>query len=125
MQQSNFIKTALRHGCSPINLLHIFRTPFPKNTPGWLLLNDGFYKIFHVLRNTQTLVVTFDTKTVSRENLIQISYKNIDTTRGQTNGQTSTTEGQADTASGERSTNGRQRSGQTSTTSGQASTTSR
>ena len=23
---------ALRHGCSPVNLLHIFRTPFPKNT---------------------------------------------------------------------------------------------
>ena len=28
----------LRHGCSPVNLLHIFRTPFPKNTSGWLLL---------------------------------------------------------------------------------------
>ena len=27
------------HGCSPVNLLHIFRTPFPKNTFGWLLLN--------------------------------------------------------------------------------------
>ena len=29
---------ALRHGCSPVNLLHIFRTPFPRNTSGWLLL---------------------------------------------------------------------------------------
>ena len=29
----------LRHGCSPINLLHIFSTPFPKNTFGGLLLN--------------------------------------------------------------------------------------
>ena len=28
----------LRHGCSPVNLLHIFRTPFPRNTCGWLLL---------------------------------------------------------------------------------------
>ena len=26
------------HGCSPVNLLHIFRTPFPRNTSGWLLL---------------------------------------------------------------------------------------
>ena len=26
------------HGCSLVNLLHIFRTPFPKNTFGWLLL---------------------------------------------------------------------------------------
>ena len=55
MQQSNFIKIALRHGCSPINLLHIFRTPFPKNTPGSLLLNDGFYKIFHVCRSGNTV----------------------------------------------------------------------
>ena len=33
----NVIEIALRHGCSPVNLLHIFRTPFPMNTPGWLL----------------------------------------------------------------------------------------
>ena len=36
--QSNFIEIALRHGCSPVNLLHIFRTTFPKNISGWLLL---------------------------------------------------------------------------------------
>ena len=36
--QSNFIKIALRHRCSPVNLLQIFRTPFPRNTSGWLLL---------------------------------------------------------------------------------------
>ena len=34
----NFIEIALWHGCSPINLLHIFRRPFPKNTSGGLLL---------------------------------------------------------------------------------------
>ena len=28
----------LLHGCSPVNLLHIFRTPFPRNTSGRLLL---------------------------------------------------------------------------------------
>ena len=28
----NFIEIVLRHGCSPVNLLHIFRTPLPKNT---------------------------------------------------------------------------------------------
>ena len=27
----NFIEIALQHGCSPVNLLHIFRTPFPRN----------------------------------------------------------------------------------------------
>ena len=36
--QSSFIDIALRHGCSPVNLLHIFRTAFYKNTSGWLLL---------------------------------------------------------------------------------------
>ena len=36
--QSHFIQIALWHGCSPVNLLHIFRTPFPKNTSGGLLL---------------------------------------------------------------------------------------
>ena len=33
----NFIDIALLHGCSPVTLLHIFRTPFPRNTAGWLL----------------------------------------------------------------------------------------
>ena len=37
--QSNFIEITLRHGCSPVNLLYIFRTPFLKNTSGRLLLN--------------------------------------------------------------------------------------
>ena len=37
--QSNFIEIALRHGCSSINLLHIFRIPFLKNTSGRLLLS--------------------------------------------------------------------------------------
>ena len=37
--ERNFIEIALRHGCSPVNLLHIFRTPFLKNTSGRLLLN--------------------------------------------------------------------------------------
>ena len=34
----NFIEIALRHECSPVNLLHIFRTPFLNTTSGWLLL---------------------------------------------------------------------------------------
>ena len=38
--QYNFIEITLRHGCFPVNLLHIFRTPFSKNTSGWLLLDQ-------------------------------------------------------------------------------------
>ena len=35
---SNFIEIALRHGCSSVNLMYIFRTSFPKNTSRRLLL---------------------------------------------------------------------------------------
>ena len=49
---SNFIEIALCHGCSPINLLHIFRTHFPKNTSGGLLLNLA--KLF-ILENTENI----------------------------------------------------------------------
>ena len=35
----NFIEITIQHGCSPVYLLSIFRTPFFKNTSGWLLLN--------------------------------------------------------------------------------------
>ena len=38
--QSNFIEIKLQHGCSPVNLLHIFITYFPKNTSGELLLSN-------------------------------------------------------------------------------------
>ena len=37
--QSNFNEIALRHGWSPVNVLHIFKTPFLQNTSAWLLLN--------------------------------------------------------------------------------------
>ena len=37
--QSDFVEITLRHGCFPVNFLHIFRKPFSKNTSGWLLLN--------------------------------------------------------------------------------------
>ena len=34
----NFIEIALQHVCSPVNLWHIFKTPFSKNTSRRLLL---------------------------------------------------------------------------------------
>ena len=36
--QRNFVKITLQHGCSLVNLLHVFRTPFHKNISGQLLL---------------------------------------------------------------------------------------
>ena len=41
--QSNFIEITLWHGCSAVNLLHIFRTPFPENTSRCLILNNVNY----------------------------------------------------------------------------------
>ena len=32
----NFIEIAFRHECSPVTLQNIFRTPFLRNTSGWL-----------------------------------------------------------------------------------------
>ena len=44
--------------CSPVNLLHIFRTSFPRNTSGWLLLKYhysflNFTIVFHYFQKTQ------------------------------------------------------------------------
>ena len=35
---SNFTEITLQNGCSPVNLLHIFKTHFYKNTYGGLRL---------------------------------------------------------------------------------------
>ena len=36
-------RSAIRHGCSPVNLLHNFRAPFLKNTSRWLLLDIPYH----------------------------------------------------------------------------------
>ena len=60
--QSNFIEIVLRYGCSPVNYLHNFITPFRKNTSGGVLLTDH-YKLFLLPvvfqwnRNIKTLVL--------------------------------------------------------------------
>ena len=38
----NFVEVTLWHGCSPANLLHIFRIPLLENTSGWLLLSGQY-----------------------------------------------------------------------------------
>ena len=40
----NFIEIALQHGCSPVNLLHIFRTPFLRSTSGRLLPKTIYWR---------------------------------------------------------------------------------
>ena len=43
----NFVETAVRHECSPVNLVHISRRLFPRNTSGWLLLSFCNISNFH------------------------------------------------------------------------------
>ena len=50
MPKCDFIEITLRHGRSPVILLHIFRTPFPMNTSGWEVLK----MILHNSRNKTT-----------------------------------------------------------------------
>ena len=40
-------KCDFRHGCSPVNLLYIFRKPFSKNTSGQLLLKEEYEQIIY------------------------------------------------------------------------------
>ena len=43
--------TSLWDGCTPVKVLHIFRTPYPKSTYEWLLLRDApTFMVLWVLR---------------------------------------------------------------------------
>ena len=55
MPKCDFNKVALQlwHECSPVNLLHIFSTPSPKNTYEKLLL---FMNPLQLYRNLDSLV---------------------------------------------------------------------
>ena len=39
------IEITVWHGCSPVDFLHIFWTPFPKNTSGGLLVNKRMARL--------------------------------------------------------------------------------
>ena len=54
-----FIEIALRHWCSAVNLLHIFRAPFPRNISGWLLLKLLFHFIKSEVQLLFSLVLLF------------------------------------------------------------------
>ena len=52
--QSNFIETTFRHGCSPVNLQHIFSSHFPRYTSGGLFLIvscNYFYYYYYLYFN--------------------------------------------------------------------------
>ena len=45
MLLSKFIEITLRHGCSPVNLLHVFRKPFTNNNSKRLLLHGIIFNL--------------------------------------------------------------------------------
>ena len=49
MPKCDLFEVALQHGCSTVNLLHIFRAPFLKNTSRRLLLNNACVTILWTL----------------------------------------------------------------------------
>ena len=49
--QSNCIENALLHRCSPVNLLHIWRTPFLKNNSGGTLVNIVGHFCFKIMNS--------------------------------------------------------------------------
>ena len=67
--QSNFIEITLRHGFSPVNLLHIFRTPFPNKTPGLLLLT---------LAKEKKVLVTDEAVVQKLSSYFEIIVQNVD-----------------------------------------------
>ena len=58
---SNLIDIAFRHRCSPVNLLHIFRTPFLKNTSGRLLL-DGAKNMYGIKNGVSNKILSENPK---------------------------------------------------------------
>ena len=57
--QSDFIEITLHHGWSPVNLLHIFRTPYLKNTSERLLLNGAVYHPRGIVNARQVKAMIF------------------------------------------------------------------
>ena len=55
--QSNFIESTTGLGCSPVNSLHIFGTPFPKKTCEGLLLS-WLYFILNIRKLKQAITST-------------------------------------------------------------------
>ena len=92
MPKSDFIEITLRHGCSPINLLHISRTTFLKNSSGWLLLHRALTPIKPSL-NPITLLIHYTISVflqikTKRTNFIHWLTKGIQSPARQSRGHT-------------------------------------
>ena len=75
------LKITLRYGCSPVNLLHIFRTPFLKNTSGRLLLyiicRERWTKICAVSLANQLRAVTDTFRPLAQQNITEMNFTKV------------------------------------------------
>ena len=72
----NFIEITLRHGCSPVNLLHILRIPFLMNTSWCLLLNlKKFDNIQQHLKSIKSLKSLMSKKNSNKYLICFLTYK--------------------------------------------------
>ena len=77
--QSNFIEITLWHWYSLVNVLHIFRTAFFKNTSGGLLLTSNTYLIYIIETNLFIAYLFFLYNSVyvandGKTQLLQVTY---------------------------------------------------
>ena len=74
----NFIEIALRHQCSPVNLLHIFKTSFPKKVSGGLLLTSisliAMFLFLDLQLRTCTAQGNYPKRSVSQKALHSLFY---------------------------------------------------
>ena len=77
MPKCDFNKVALGDGCSPVNLLHIFRTPFPKNSSGRLLLYLILLTSANTICSTYDILLPFESKIFSFANCGYWLEKNV------------------------------------------------
>ena len=73
--QSNFIEITLGHKCSPVNLLYIFRTLFPKSTSAGLLLKE--HSLQYTSLKHRVTIVFFVTNVVNLYELQMVIFKDF------------------------------------------------
>ena len=75
------LKIILQYGCFPVSLLHIFRTPFLKNTSGRLLLyiicRERWTQICAVPLANQLRAVTDTFRPLAQQNIRQINFTKV------------------------------------------------
>ena len=74
MLKCNFIEITLRHGCSSVNLLAIFRTPFSRNTSEWLLVIATISLFLVHLEWLKQIVYTMRS---SVGHMVMVEFKNL------------------------------------------------